>query len=69
MQRCVTRSSIRSLMAVMPSTNTRGTSVVYQGSVEICGMICLKERDGGGGYYYCTTNGISHTIYEIDIKS
>lgn len=35
----LTRSSTRSLMAVMPKTSTNGTRVVYHGSVEIWGMI------------------------------
>lgn len=39
---CLTRSSTRSLMAVTPSTTTRGISVVYQGRVEISGIILKK---------------------------
>lgn len=40
----LTTSSTRSLMAVMPSTKSRGTSVVYHARVEIWGIAWKKRK-------------------------
>lgn len=49
--RNLTRSSTRSLIAVIPSTTTRGMSVVYQGRVVISGIIWNTKRSLCNGLF------------------